>query len=196
MGCLPLSRCLAFIGLAVSLLVLAAPAAQAADAATPPKLNLERRNIQPVYPDGAVDKKEQGNTVLAVAVSDSGRITNVAVETSSGFDDLDKTAIAAVRRLTFSPASDGHGDVAGTMKLTVHFQLSPLPGKPITETDVYALTDIGEMMVCKKPQLALGSYIEGKPVCHTKREWDAIAKSSRDGSSPLEHPNSAFRPGY
>lgn len=172
----------------MAFLALATSAARAEDVATPPKLDLTRMNDQPVYPDGAVARQEQGNTVLAIAVEASGRVSKVAVDTSSGFEDLDKTAVDSVRHLRFTAATDGHKDIAGVMKLTVHFQLSALPKAAITEADVYALKDIGDMMVCKRPSPPLGSFVAPKPVCHTKREWDAANGQSRDPGLQLPRP--------
>lgn len=187
---LTLFRCFFASGLAACFVVLAP--VRADDVVTPPKIDLTRWNDQPVYPDGAVDKKEQGNTVLAIALEPSGRVTTVTVDTSSGFEDLDKTAVAAVKNLRFDGASNGHKNIPSVLKLTVHFQLTALPEKPITEADIYALKDVGDLIFCKKQAPPVGSLLAPKPICHTKREWDALNKQRRDSDMPSTRPGMTY----
>lgn len=158
----------------------------AEETVTPPKLDLTRINDQPIYPDGAVDRQEQGNTVLAIAVEKNGRASKVTVATSSGFADLDKAALDSVYRLRINAANDGKKDVAGEMKLTVHFQLTPLPSPAVSESDIYALKTIDDMIICKQPPPPLGSYVAPKTVCATKREWDAA--KGRHGDQSISTP--------
>lgn len=179
-----LYRCCACASLALSLLVLAPSAARADDVTTPPKIDLSRINDQPVYPEGARDRKEQGNTVLAIFIDERGRSSKTTVETSSGFDDLDKAAVAAVWYWRFVSATKDGKDVAAWIKVTVHFQLAPLPKNAVTESDVYALADIGDMIVCRTGDPVLGSQITPDRVCRTKREWDDLAERSKHRSIP------------
>jgi len=64
-------------------------------------------NYQPTYPDAAQVNGEQGNVVLDVQVATSGKVRNVKVDQSSGFDDLDNAAIAGVMRWRFIPSPYG-----------------------------------------------------------------------------------------
>ncbi len=189
-----LYRCCALSCLALS--VLALPAARADDAITPPKIDISRNNDQPVYPASARDKKEEGNTVLAIYVETSGRPSKINVETTSGFDDLDQTAVASANDWRYVPASSGRKELPGWMKATVHFQLSALPKTTMGENDVYALADIGDMIVCRFPPPALGSNITPGRVCRTKRDWDALADRSKRRSVPAANGEiaSPFRP--
>ena len=187
------SRFFSRICAGLAFLVLALPAARADDAITPPKIDLTRWNDQPVYPDGAVAKNEQGNTVLAVSIDTRSRVTKIEVDKSSGYDDLDQTAIAAAKQFRYDAATDGHKNIPGVMKLTIHIQLAPLPKPPITEADIYALKEIGDLIVCKTPPPALGSNITPKSVCRTKREWDAMTKQGRDQNIP-DRPRGPFLP--
>ncbi len=57
----------------------------------------------PRYPMGSRRKREQGTVVLRLVVSEGGRVTQVAVQRSSGFPDLDDAALAAVRNWRWSP---------------------------------------------------------------------------------------------
>jgi len=179
-------RCCALSSLALSLLILAPPAARADDAITPPTIDISRNIRQPVYREGARDKKEEGNTVLAIYVETSGRPSKINVDTTSGFDDLDQTAVAGARQWRFVPASDGRNHVPGWMKATIHFQLSALPSVAISENDVYALADIEDMIVCRIPAPPVGSNIMPNRVCATKRVWDAAAEQNkrRDNGMP------------
>jgi TonB family protein len=177
-------RCCAI--LALSLLVLAPPAARADDMTTPAKLDLSRINDQPMYPEGAKDRNEQGNTVLSIYIDDKGRSSKTKVETSSGFADLDKTAVAAVWNWRFLPATKDGKEVASFIKVTVHFQLTPLPKPAVTESDVYALADIGDKVVCKQPSPALGSHILPPRVCRTINEWDAEAEQAKRHDSNFQ----------
>jgi TonB family protein len=184
---LPLYRCCALSSLALSLLVLAPPAARADEAITPPKIDISRINDQPVYPDGARDKNERGNTVLSIYIDARGRSSNTTVETTSGYADLDKTAVASVWNLHFVPASQDGKDVAATIKVTVHFQLTPLPKPAVTESDVYALADAGDKIACRQPSPAVGSHIMPPRVCHTIKEWDAMAEQAKHHDSNYQH---------
>ena len=189
MGFLSLSRFCALSGLAF--LVLALPAARADDAITPPKIDLTRWNDQPVYPDGAVGKNEQGNTVLAVSIDARSRVTKVEVDKSSGFDDLDQTAIAAAKQLRYDAATNDGKNVPGVMKLTVHFGLAPVPRPAITASDVYAAKDAGDLIVCKRQNPPVGSFIAPEPICRTKREWDEIEKQKKNQNIP-DRPHGPF----
>ena len=180
-----LYRCVALSSLVLSILFLAPPAARADDTVTPPKIDTSWFIRQPVYPQAAKDKNEQGNTILEVYVETSGKPSKVNVETTSGFDDLDQTAVASANHWRFVPASNGHDDVAGWVKLTVHFQLTPLPRPAITETEVYALADIGDLIVCRALAPPSGSNISPDPVCRTKREWDDLADRSKHNDATV-----------
>lgn len=191
MGFLSLPRSCALSGFALTFLVLAMPTASAEDTITPPKIDLSRWNDQPVYPDGALAKNEHGNTVLAVSIDARSRVTKVDVDKTSGYDDLDQTAVAAAKQLRYDAATDGHKDVPGVMTLTVHFQLTPVPRPTITASDVYAAKDSGDLIVCKRQDPPVGSLIAPKPVCRTSREWDQIQRQKKDQNIP-DRPHSPF----
>ena len=64
-------------------------------------------NYQPAYPDAAQVNGEQGNVVLNVEITSSGKVRNIKVDQSSGFEDLDNAAIAGVLRWRFIPSPYG-----------------------------------------------------------------------------------------
>jgi TonB family protein len=74
---------------------------------TPLHLDHAYPNYQPTYPDAAQVNGEQGNVVLNVEITSSGKVRNVKIDKSSGFDDLDNAAIAGVMRWRFIPSPYG-----------------------------------------------------------------------------------------
>lgn len=92
-----------------------------ATAASDTPLHLDHRypNYQPAYPDAAQANGEQGSVVLDVQVTSSGKVRNVKIDQSSGFDDLDNAAIAGVLRWRFIPSPDG----TDWTKVTVAYRL-------------------------------------------------------------------------
>jgi TonB family protein len=83
---------------------LAAIPAQAADT-SPRKLDPAFPNYQPTYPDAAQVNGEQGDVVLKVRVNENGRVRNIEVERSSGFEDLDNAAIGGVLNWRYLPSA-------------------------------------------------------------------------------------------
>lgn len=61
----------------------------------------------PVYPLESRRKKEQGTVRLDLMLGTDGRVETVAIAKSSGFDRLDKAALAAVRRWRWAPVLQG-----------------------------------------------------------------------------------------
>ncbi|MXP25049.1 TonB family protein [Altererythrobacter indicus] len=62
-------------------------------------------NPGPSYPYLSRKAKEQGVVLLRVLVSADGRAETLKVEKTSGFDRLDKAALATVKKWRFVPAS-------------------------------------------------------------------------------------------
>lgn len=124
---------LAACGLAASL--LGTSAALAADSG--PRVDPSFPHYQPPYPDTAQVNGEQGNVVLDVEVSASGKVRNIRVDQSSGFADLDNAAIEGVLGWHFLPAvADGDTETAWT-KVTIVYKLPtalPVPAKSGTNS--------------------------------------------------------------
>lgn len=75
---------------------------------TKPHVDTSGVNAQPPYPASALSDRESGAVVLAVSVNASGAVEKVSPVKTSGFEDLDKAAIAGVLSWRFVPAtSDG-----------------------------------------------------------------------------------------
>lgn len=82
-----------------------------------------RTQFRPSYPRGARARGEQGIVTLVIEVSAGGRAAAVRVDVSSGFPELDRAAVAAVRRAGFVPASRDGRSVPGTIRLPIDFRL-------------------------------------------------------------------------
>ena len=80
-------------------------------------------NPAPVYPPLSRRADEQGRVVLKVFVEASGTASHVEVRTSSGFERLDKAAVAAVSRWKFVPARQGQEAVAASVLVPIVFSL-------------------------------------------------------------------------
>ncbi len=57
----------------------------------------------PRYPIDSRRKREQGTVLLALTLGVDGRVANISVSRSSGFDRLDQAALSAVRKWRWAP---------------------------------------------------------------------------------------------
>ncbi len=80
-------------------------------------------NPKPVYPPLSRREREQGKVLLRVFVEASGAAGRVELATSSGFERLDKSALAAVSRWRFVPARQGSETVAAWVTVPIIFSL-------------------------------------------------------------------------
>lgn len=83
-----------------------------------------RRTPPPAYPPAARRARHEGVSLLSVEVGANGRPTKVTLKRSSGFDSLDRAALAAVRRWTFEPARSAGVPVASHVEVPVRFDLA------------------------------------------------------------------------
>ncbi|MEH3107403.1 MAG: energy transducer TonB [Sphingomonas fennica] len=60
-------------------------------------------NAPPRYPPLSLRKREQGTVRLRVVIDLAGRVRDIAVAVSSGFDRLDRAALDGVRGWRFHP---------------------------------------------------------------------------------------------
>ncbi|MEJ1960980.1 MAG: TonB family protein [Gammaproteobacteria bacterium] len=80
-------------------------------------------NPSPLYPPLSRRRHEEGMTTLRVHVEPDGKPTAVEIEQSSGFERLDRAAIAAVRQWSFVPAQSRGTAVAAWVLVPVRFSL-------------------------------------------------------------------------
>lgn len=107
--------------------VHAAPAVIAAPAPavqTAPRFDADYLdNPAPVYPALSRRSNEEGKVVLRVFVEANGSPSQIEIRTSSGFDRLDKAALAAVSRWKFAPARLGSDSIGAWVLVPIVFSL-------------------------------------------------------------------------
>ena len=76
-------------------------------------------NPQPVYPESARQKKQQGSVSLLYFVDEGGLVDKIQLTRSSGHAELDNSALRALSRYKYQPGQEGW------YKHRVDFQLKP-----------------------------------------------------------------------
>jgi len=72
----------------------------------PPRVDASRlRNPAPVYPSASRRRGEEGTVLLELLVLADGSVTDVRVKKSSGHPRLDQSALNAVKRWRYTPAT-------------------------------------------------------------------------------------------
>jgi protein TonB len=90
----------------------------------PPRFDLAYlNNPAPSYPVIAKRAREQGKVLLRVQVDAAGQVAGIEIHRSSGFERLDKAALAAVRQWRFVPARSGDRAISGVALVPITFQL-------------------------------------------------------------------------
>ena len=79
--------------------------------------------VKPRYPESARRQGVEGTVLLKVRVTEQGRVEAVQLERSTGHQDLDQSAIEAVRRWHFEPARRGNQAMAVWALIPVTFKL-------------------------------------------------------------------------
>lgn len=82
-------------------------------------------NPAPVYPMGARRRNEQGVVYLTVLVLADGTVGDLSLKRSSGYPELDESALKAVARWRFVPASRGGKAIDWRYTLPISFSLNP-----------------------------------------------------------------------
>ncbi len=80
-------------------------------------------NPKPTYPQEAREKGYEGEVILKVEVLPNGRVGQIEVRNSSGYELLDHSALAAVKQWKFIPAKKGETPVSLWVNIPVKFQL-------------------------------------------------------------------------
>jgi protein TonB len=99
--------------------------AASSDGASAASLPAELRGgyqVRPVYPRAARLRGAQGTTLLRVLVSRAGAVQEAQVETTSQDADLDRAALAAVRRWRFEPLAVASGEGVW-VRIPIEFRL-------------------------------------------------------------------------
>jgi len=75
---------------------------------TPPRIDASQLdNPAPVYPPAARRLREQGEVLLSVYILPDGSVGEIRLKRSSGHARLDRSALEAVKRWRYVPASRG-----------------------------------------------------------------------------------------
>lgn len=80
-------------------------------------------NPAPKYPESAKRRRQQGSVMLKVEVSSLGKAQQISIESSSGSDILDQSAMEAVWRWSFIPAKRNEELVTASVIVPIEFRL-------------------------------------------------------------------------
>lgn len=81
------------------------------------------RHSEPAYPPASIRAHEEGTVMLQVLIGPDGRIQDVRLAQSSGFNRLDAAAMKEVRAWRFAPATRGGRAVSMWVNVPVKFEL-------------------------------------------------------------------------
>ncbi len=82
-----------------------------------------KENPRPHYPNVARKRGYEGRTLLRVEVLESGKVGRIKIATSSGFDVLDRAALASVRDWTFVPGTQNGKNMKQWVMVPIKFSL-------------------------------------------------------------------------
>jgi TonB family protein len=80
-------------------------------------------NPKPLYPQEAREKGYEGEVVLKVEVLISGRVGQIEIKKSSGYEVLDRSALTAVKKWRFIPAKKDGVPIPLWVNIPIEFQL-------------------------------------------------------------------------
>jgi len=83
-------------------------------------------NPKPPYPQEARNKGYQGKVVLKVEVLPNGRVGEIEVKESSGYEGLDQSALDTVKKWRFIPATKGGVAIPCWVNIPITFQLQDI----------------------------------------------------------------------
>ncbi len=81
------------------------------------------QNPKPAYPQEAREKGYEGEVILRVEVLPNGRVGQIEVKNSSGYELLDRSALTAVKQWKFVPAKKGDTPIPLWVNIPIKFQL-------------------------------------------------------------------------
>lgn len=104
--------------------ITSVPTAPRLDSYRPPDVKAAyANNPKPIYPPSARRMGQEGTVLLLVDVTEAGLVARATVKTSSGFDSMDRAALAAVSQWRFIPAQRNSIPVPVSITLPIRFQL-------------------------------------------------------------------------
>ena len=82
-----------------------------------------KNNPAAEFPDVAIEHNWEGRVVLKVHVLANGTPDSITVQTSSGHEVLDESAVKTVGKWTFEPAKRGNTPIDGWVTVPINFKL-------------------------------------------------------------------------
>ena len=107
-----------------------APVAAPAPAAPKPGSSVRQDPKHPLkigedyYPDASKRANEEGRCIVSITVSVEGKITNEAIQTSSGFPRLDEACLKGVHGQRMLPATEDGKPVEKTVSIPIVWKLT------------------------------------------------------------------------
>ena len=80
-------------------------------------------NPKPTYPQEAKEKGHEGEVILRVEVLSNGRVGQIEVRRSSGYESLDRSALTTVKQWRFIPAKKSDIAIPLWVNIPIKFQL-------------------------------------------------------------------------
>jgi protein TonB len=80
-------------------------------------------NPAPRYPEEARERGEQGKVLVRALINVDGTVAELAMKRSSGFPDLDRSALETVKKWRFVPARRGATTVSAWVVVPISFSL-------------------------------------------------------------------------
>lgn len=80
--------------------------------------------VLPVYPRSILQKGLSGTVLLSVYVGTTGRPEQIETKLSSGINELDESACAALAQWQFNPATQGGQALASWWEVPVRFEVN------------------------------------------------------------------------
>ena len=82
-----------------------------------------KNNTHAEFPEIAIDNGWEGRVILKVHVLPNGKPQSISIETSSGHEILDESAVKTVGQWEFEPAKLGNTPVDGWVSVPINFKL-------------------------------------------------------------------------
>jgi len=79
--------------------------------------------VLPEYPASALENEIEGVAMVQAYIGINGKVGKTEVKTSSGNSELDASAINAVSKWIFSPATQGSASIASWFEVPVRFSV-------------------------------------------------------------------------
>lgn len=78
--------------------------------------------VSPEYPRKEMEAGHDGMVRIRAEIAPDGTVSEAHVESSTGYSTLDQSALAAVRRMSFSPATNAKGEpIKATVMVPISF---------------------------------------------------------------------------